>query len=264
MKRNLIIVLAVSLAIVGALFAQQRGPANPPGNGNPPAGPQSTISGTVVEFTAGAGLGMPTLVVKSGSTDTALVLGSYRVLQAAGFSAKAGDLVEATVIACADCPTGFAVISIKNLTNGTAVTLRNADGTPLANGPMRGGKQRGAGRGQGMGPGFGNQDCTGPDMAKAETVNGAIKSFSGGPGVGRPTLVVTTAAGDRTFMVSPYRAIIEAGYEFKAGAAVTIVAAPGAEGEWVVISLKDDATGATLVLRDGTTGQPIGGRGPHC
>lgn len=254
MKRNLIIALAVTLAIAGAVVAQQRGPA----------GPQSTISGTVVEFTAGAGLGMPTLVVKAGSTDTALVLGPYRVLQAAGFSAKAGDLVEAVVMACTECPTGFAVLSVKNLTNGTAVTLRNADGTPFSNGPARGGRQRAAGRGQGMGPGFGDHDCTGPDMTKVEVVNGSIKSFSGGPGIGFPTLVVTTAAGDRTFMVSPYRAILEAGYDFNAGAAVTIVAAPGAEGEWVVISIKDDATGATLVLRDGTTGQPIGGRGPHC
>ena len=244
MKR--IIPLIFALLITTVLVAQQRGgrgngPANGPGTGTPPTGPESTISGTVVEFTAGAGLGMPTLVVRSGSTDTALVLGPYRVLAAAGFSAKAGDLVEATVVACTECPTGFAVITIRNLTNGTSAELRGADGTPHWD-------HRGHGRGM-------NHGCLGPDMTKAEPITGTIQSFTGGPGIGQPVLVVKTAAGERTVMVSPYRAIIEAGWEFKTGALVTVVAAPDAAGSWVAISIKDEATGMVLLLRDAKTGR---------
>jgi hypothetical protein len=261
MKRTLAIFFIAALALAAGVTAQQRGQGpNGPGNGVPPTGPQSTISGTVVSFTAGIGLGTPTLVVTSGGKEVSLVLGPYRLLQQSNFSAKAGDLVEAIVVACSECEHEFFVVSVRNITNGTAVTL---DRTGAAAGP---GMQRGAGRRGGNGPANGSQNCIGPDMTKQETFTGTIKSFTGGPGIGRPTLVVTTAAGDRTVIAAPYRPFIGAGYAFTAGAQVTIVAAPAPAGEWVVISLKDEATGVTFVLRDAQTGLPAGGGrvGRHC
>lgn len=247
MKRTIIFVIIATLALAAGVTAQQRGQG--------PAGPQSAISGTVVSFTAGAGLGTPTLVITSGGKEVSLVLGPYRLLQQSTFSAKAGDLVEAIVVACTECQHDFMVLSVRNITNGTSVAL---DRSPA-------GMQRGSGRRGGNGPGNGNQPCVGPDMTKQETFTGTIKSFAGGPGVGRPTLVVTTSAGDRTVFAAPYRAFVDADYQFVAGAQVTITAAPAPVGEWVVISLKDEASGVTFVLRDAQTGLPAGGRGGrHC
>lgn len=261
MKRAIIFIIIATLALAAGVTAQQRGqgpggPGNGPQTGVPPAGPQSTISGTVVSFVAGAGLGTPTLVVTTGGKEVSLVLGPYRLLQQSNFSAKAGDLVEAIVVACTECEHDFMVVSVRNITNGTSVVVDRS----------RAGMQRSAGRRGGNGPGNGNQNCIGPDMTKQETFTGTIKSFTGGPGVGRPTLVVTTSAGDRTVFAAPYRAFVEAEYAFTLGAQVTIVAAPAPEGEWVVISLKDEATGVTFVLRDAQTGLPAaGGRGGrHC
>ncbi|MGZ8869178.1 MAG: hypothetical protein ACXW2P_12620 [Thermoanaerobaculia bacterium] len=259
MKRTLVIFFIAALVLAVGVTAQQRGQGpNGPGNGVPPTGPQTTISGTVVSLTAGLGLGTPTLVLSSGGKEVSLVLGPYRLLQQSNFSAKAGDLVEAIVVACSECEHEFFVVSVRNITNGTAITLdRTGAGA---------GMQRGAGRRGGNGPGNGRQNCVGPDMTKQETFTGTIKSFTGGPGLGQPTLVVATAAGDRTVFAAPYRPFLAAGYEFTAGAQVTIVAAPAPAGEWVVISLKDEATGVTFVLRDAQTGLPVsGGRGGrHC
>jgi hypothetical protein len=251
MKRLTWIIATVVVAAV--INAQQRGPQRP---GTPPAGPQSTVSGTVVQFTAGAGIGMPTLVIRTNGTDVSLILGPYRILLDAGFSASPGDLVEATVINCSECAHGLAVIAVKNITNGTSAILRDSDGTPRWNGGPRGG-----GRGQ-HGPAFGsrNQNCIPPDMTRIETFPGTVVSFAGGPGVGRPTLVLATAGGERSVLVSPYHAIIEAGFEFVAGATLTVTAVPDSQGQWVVIELKDTATGTTLQLRDSATGLPIGGR----
>lgn len=266
MKRFPLIALAV-LVIASTAFAQQYGRG--PGQGTPPAGPQSVITGTVVSFTATAGVGMPSLVVNHG-TETTFVLGPFWFLQNAQFAAATGDSVELTVLGCTECPSGYAVVSVKNLTNGSAVTLRNSAGLPLwqqggqkrgrgnGNGPGNG---PGSGPGSGNGPGNGRGNCngTGPDMAQLATFTGTVSSFTGGPGVGRPTLVLATAAGEKTFLVAPYRAIIDAGLTLAQGASLTLTAAPNVNQEWVVVTLKDNATGAELVLRDAQTGLPIGG-----
>lgn len=255
MKRTIIFIIIATLALAAGVTAQQRGqgpsgPGNGPATGAPP-GPQSTISGTVVSFTAGLGLGTPTLVVTAGAEEVSLALGPYRLLQQSNFSAKAGDLIEAIVVACTECEHDFMVLSVRNITNGTSVVIdRSRAGMPGA-----------AGRRGGKGRGNGNQPCVGPDMTKQETFTGTIKSFTGGPGVGQPTLVVTTSAGDRTVVAAPYRTFVEADYQFVVGAQVTIIAAPVPEGEWVVISLKDEASGVTFVLRDAQSGVPAGGRG---
>jgi hypothetical protein len=265
MKRNLFFIsIVVAIIIAGAAFAQQE--RNRGGSGTPPSGPQSVLTGTVVSFTASAGSGMPALVIQQNGANVTLVLGPFWFLQNAKFAAAAGDTVEATVITCADCPNGYAVVAVKNFTNGTSVTLRDSEGLPLwiSNGPqgggngcdMRGNRVPGSGLANRL---FGTCNGEGPDMTKRETFSGQVKSFAGGPGVGRPTLVLATAEGDKTFIVGPYRVIRDSGMEFEAGAALTLTAAPSANGEWVAITIKDDATGAELTLRDATTGRPSGG-----
>lgn len=266
MKRFSLITLA-ALVIATAGFAQQYGRG--PGPGTPPTGPQSVITGTVVSFTATAGAGMPSLVVNHG-IETTFVLGPFWFLQNAQFAAAAGESVELTVLGCPECPTGYAVVSVKNLTNGSAITLRNSAGLPLW---QQGGRQRGRGNGRGNGsgpgngPGTGRGNCngTGPDMAQLATFTGTVSSFSGGSGVGRPTLVLVTTAGEKTFLVAPYRTVLDAGFTFAQGTSLTLTTAPNANQEWVVVTLKDDTTGAELILRDAQTGLPMnGGRRGRC
>jgi hypothetical protein len=263
MKRFSLIALAI-IVIATAAFAQQygRGPGQGPGQGTPPSGPQSVITGTVVGFTASAGVGMPSLIVNHG-TETTFVLGPFWFLQSAQFAAAAGDQVELTVLACTQCPSGYAVVSVKNITSGSAVTLRNAQGLPLW---QQGGQgRRGHGNAPRTGNGPGNCNGTGPDMAQLATFTGTVSSFVGGPGAGRPTLVLTTSGGDKTFLVAPYRAVMDAGFTFVQGASLTLTAAPNVNQEWVVVTLKDNTTGAELVLRDAQTGLPIGeGRRGRC
>ncbi len=266
MKRNLFLALfaAVLILAAGAFAQQQRGPGGP---GTPPSGPQSVISGTVVTFSAGVAQGMPSLVVAQNGSNVTLVLGPYWFLQNAKFSAAPGDAIEAAVMSCSDCTNGYAVIAVKNITNGTTITLRNSEGLPLwTSGPQRGRGRGSMGPGNGSGPGPGNGNCngTGPDMTQVATFTGTVKSFEGGPGVGRPTLVLNTASGERTLLVSPYRAVLASGLEFLPGSTLTITAAPNINQEWVVITLQDQATGAELTLRDPQTGFPIGGREGGC
>ena len=97
------------------------------------------------------------------------------------------------------------------------------------------------------------------NTTKRATFSGQVKSFEGGPGKGRPTLVLATSAGDKTFIVGPYRALIDANIEFVPGAAFTVTAAPNGNDDWVAITIKDDASGKELALRDAQTGRPAGG-----
>lgn len=267
MKRNVFITSLIVVTIMAGAAIAQQGPRGG-GPGTPPAGPQSVITGTVVSFVAGVSQGMPSLTIVDGGSELTLVLGPFWFLQNSKFTAAAGDLIEANVIGCDDCPSGLAVIAVRNVTNGTSATLRNNDGTPLwISGAQRGSRGRGmTGRGNGVGGAMLGHECNGnngPDMTKVATFAGSVKSFEGGPGLGRPTLVLQTAAGDQTFIVAPYRAIRDAGLEFVVGDALTITAAPNAIGELVVVSLKT-ATGGELVLRDAQTGKPAGGRRGGC
>jgi hypothetical protein len=292
MKRNLFLSLFASiLVLAGVSFAQQG-----PSRAVPAPGPLSVVTGSVVSFTAAAGQGT-SLVIDREGTSLALGVGPLWFLQKSGFAAAAGNLVEATVFACPQCSSGHAVVSVKNLTNGTSVTLRNDAGSPLwiagpggstpaGGGPSNGsgygspmGRANGPGNGPGAGPGsgpasgprhgFGNRagygDCdgTGPDMAQLQTFAGKVKSFEAVPGAGRPLLVLETAEGERTFVVAPYRAIRDAGFELVAGAELSLTAAPSVNQEWVVVTIKDVATGVEIQLRD-ANGLPLVGCAGRC
>lgn len=260
--RSLATLALATLALAAPALAQGRGP----GGGSPQVDPsqKSVVTGAVVSFTAGAGAGTPTLLVrKDDGAQAAYVLGPYRYLSAQGFVAQEGDRVELTLLACSACDQGFAVAEVKNLTRGLTLALRAADGTPLFSGNRRGGQGQGHGRGRGPGAGDGLCDGTGPDVTRSATLEGVVASFEGGPGLGQPTVVLTTAEGAKTFLASPYRALAAAGFAFAAGTRLGAVVAPvtrDGQEEWVALSVTDRATGLTVQLRDASTGRPAGGR----
>jgi hypothetical protein len=290
MTRELIksaVVAGVALTLAGTVFAQQRGGG--PGTGSLPRIDTSktiTVQGEVVSFLAGYGQGMPELIVReSNGTESSFVLGPFHYLQAQGFTAQTGDRAEINGWACSTCEHAVAVAQVKNLTRNLTLLLRNADGTPVWIGAQGAGMRRhlglstaGAGNGMspgsmggqglGTGPGTGMMrhggrhlcDGHGPDLTKVATYTGAVKSFAGGAGEGFPTLVLTTSAGEVSVVLSPYRALLQAGYTPAAGAEVEVKAAPvsvdGVE-HWVALVLTDSASGLQVVLRDPETGLPL-------
>lgn len=281
-RRIAVATLGMAVAAASPLAAQQRGGGT--GGGTGPSvvlGAAFSVSGAVVSFQAGYGETMPTLVVRDGSgSETAYVLGPFRVLQAQGFAAQAGDAVEVSGWACATCQHRVVVGEVKNVTRGLTLVLRTADGTPAWSGSAGSGVRRhlggppagsgaqglGTASGQGVGGavtgGRGLCSGSGPELGRTATFSGAVVSFSGGPGVGFPTLTVDTAQGEMAFRLSPYRALRRAGYEPSAGARVEVTAAPvvvDGQDHWVALSLRDVATGVTVTLRDPATGLPFGG-----
>lgn len=295
MTRNLIkgaAALGMALMLASSVLAQHRGGG--PGAGSLPRIDTSTavtVQGVVVSFLAGYGQGMPELIVREPSgTESTFVLGPFHYLQAQGFTAQAGDQAEVNGWACSTCEHAVAVAQVKNLTRDLTLVLRNADGTPVWIGGKGSGARRhlgagttGAGNGSatgatggqgvGKGPGGGTMrqggrhlcDGGGPDLAEAATFTGVVKSFTGGAGVGFPTLVLTTSAGEVSIVLSPYRALLQAGYTPTAGAQVEVKTAPvTADGveHWVALTVTDVASGLQIVLRDPETGLPIAmGRG---
>jgi hypothetical protein len=290
MTRNLIkgaAAIGMALTLASSLQAQQRGGG--PGTGTLPRIDTSravTVQGEVVSFLAGYGQGMPELIVReSNGTESTFVLGPFHYLQAQGFTAQAGDLAEINGWACSTCEHAVAVAQVKNLTRNLTLVLRNADGTPVWIGAKGSGVRRhlgagttGAGSGMapgstggqgvGSGPGTGMMrhsgrhlcDGDGPDLTEVATYTGVVKSFTGGAGEGFPTLVLTTSTGEVSIVLSPYRALLQAGYTPTAGAEVGVKAAPvtvGGGEHWVALTITDLASGLQIVLRGPETGLPL-------
>lgn len=287
-----LVVIGAALVLAASVGAQQRRGAT--GTGTVPridTGAAVTMSGEVVVFLAGYGEGMPELVIRESSgTESTFVLGPFYYLQAQGFTAQPGDLAEVQGWACATCEHGVAVAQVKNLTRSLTLVLRNADGTPAWIGTQNVGVRRRLGAGTsgtgtvagaqatgsqdtGNGPAAGMRRhggqgvCSGggPDLLRAATYAGTVKSFVGGAGEGFPTLVLTSSAGEVTIVLSPYRALLQAGYTLAIGAEVTVKAAPvtvDGVDHWVALTLTDLATGLQVVLRNPETGLPlVAGRG---
>ncbi len=163
MKKSLstLSLLFATVALAGSLAAHQ-GPGAGKGamDGTGPLVDPSkvtNVTGDVVAFTAGPGLGMPTLVLNVGGQEVSYVLGSYRYLAAQKFAPAAGDRLHLVLWACASCPQGTVVAEIQNVRTGEILKLRTADGSPLFAGPMGGhGHHGGQGAMDGTGP---NPNC---------------------------------------------------------------------------------------------------------
>ncbi len=175
MRKKLMTLATViaTVALAGSLLAQQgRGPAawaGPMSGTGPQVDPAkiTNVTGDVVKLTGGPGQGMPTLVLNVGGKEESYVLGPYRYLAAQKFAPAAHDRVELKLWACTGCPEGVVVADVKNVTQGTMLPLRAADGSPLFAGPGGPGGPRGRGAGccgrgagPGTGPGWGpNPNC---------------------------------------------------------------------------------------------------------
>lgn len=289
--KKAIIAIVITLVAVG-VFAQHR---NRPVKPAPTFGAEATFAGAVTQFNASPGAGAPQLVILTDDAhNMTFELGPYWYLQQEKLTATTNDRVEVVARSCSSCPSGYVAVTVRNLATGVTVALRAADGTPLwasqspgngqgngsgnppptcpngngsgnGNGNGYSGGNKGPGTGGGRGQQAGMCNGAGPDMTKVATFEGTVVSFAGGAGAGRPTLVLSTAAGNRTLLVAPYRAVMAAGVTFAAGDKLSVKSAPvvneGVE-EWVVVSFRNVATGFELALRDATTGFPLqGGRG---
>lgn len=266
---TLAIVLVAALASVFPLHAQ--GPAADPSAA-------FEVQGTVVSFAASPGAGMPVLEVDDLTLGTVEIgLGPIWFLSREGFVAAAGDQVALLAYPCDLCAAAAVAAWVTNLDTGVSTVLRDEAGYPLWIGRSDGGSRQGgpgrtgktqAGRGQGGngGPGGGQGPCAlaGPDMSAVTTVAGEVVSFAGGPGAGTPTLVLATADGDLSVVVSPYHVVVAAGFVFEPGIELEVTYAPvSCEGgdHLVAISVVDLATGVSLQLRDPETGFPLTGGG---
>ena len=266
----------LALAVAGSSEAGSGQRGNRGGSGPLISTAQTvTVEGTVVTFVAGLGQGMPELQVEdAGGALYTFVLGPYWYLVEQGFSAQPGDAVIVTAYPCALCDTGFAVVSVVNVTAGVTLTLRDANGLPIwpqlqPSEPGSGGQGPPSGKTGTARPvirsssGSGTGDRLVPDLTRTTTFTGTVASYSVVAGTGAGTLVLTTGTGDVSFLLSSVWVLVNAGFNPQVGAALTVVAAPviiDGQEIWVALTITDEATGLTFVLRDPATGLPVGGQ----
>ncbi len=269
-----LVLLAITVAGSSLAGTGQRG--NRGGSGPLIATAQTvTVEGTVVQFVAGLGQGMPELQVEdAGGALYTFVLGPYWYLTDQGFTAQPGDAVVVTAYPCTLCDTGFAVVSVVNVTAGVTLTLRDANGLPIWP-QLQPSEPGGGGQGQPSGKtgtarpvirssgGSGTGDRLVPDLTRTTTFTGTVASYSVVAGTGAGTLVLATDSGDMSFLLSSVWVLINAGFNPQVGATLSVVAAPviiDGQEIWVALTITDEATGLTFVLRDPATGLPVGGQ----
>ena len=283
LKITAAILLGFTVATAATAQRGRQGSANGQG---PQVDPTQTIvvEGVVVQFVAGLGQGMPELQVEDAAgTEYSFVLGPFWYLTEQGFTAEAGDEVTVTAYVCAECDTGLAVASVVNSTKGVTLNLRDETGKPLwtsrqgggGTGGQGGGCQgnggngnggKGGGRGsggQGDGGGAELRDHLILDLTKTTTFVATVTSYTVAAGNGAATLVAATDSGEISFLLSPIRVLLRAEFTPAAGDALEITAAPAtvdSEQVWVVLTIRDVATGLELVLRDPATGFPVAGK----
>ncbi len=288
MKRS--IILIASLALVAAASTVMAG-----GGSGPGADPSQAfdVQGIVVAMTGGSGSGLPMLTVDDASLGVVdVALGPVWYLQAAEFSATAGDEVRLLAYACPTCAASAVAAWVDNLTTGVSIDLRDEDGRPLwtqrqyqrggsgragqgngsggQGGGTGGGSGGGSGNGQpggsGNGTGSGPANGSGLEMSQIDTVTGEVVEFTGHAGSGQP--IVTLDADGETYeiTVSPYGPIEASGMDIEPGLILTIVFAPTQceeDPHFVAISILDVATGVLVQLRDPETGFPMSNGGGH-
>ena len=187
LKFAAIIMVALMLAV--SSFAQRSRLGSRDGSG-PLIDPAAVVvvEGTVDEFTAGLGQGMPELVVvdAEGALHT-FILGPFWYLEEQGFVADTGDLVTVTAYTCTTCDTGVAVVSVVNTTQGVTLTLRDESGIPLwtqrqpgdGSGNGQGGGDHGGNGAGGNGSGQGDGECDG--TGSGNQGQGSGTNGNGGP-----------------------------------------------------------------------------------
>lgn len=103
------------------------GPNGPQGNGGCALTSIATVSGTVEQVTAGAGIQMPAVVLSADGKTLTVKIGPERILEAADFEIKAGEKL--TVKYGVTCTNETVALELTNAA-GVKLVLRNEDGTP--------------------------------------------------------------------------------------------------------------------------------------
>jgi hypothetical protein len=290
-------IMALALAVAATATAQRARQGVGTGNGPAIDVTQvAVVDGTVVQLVAGAGEGMPELqVTDTAGVEHSFVLGPIWYLTEQGFKADAGDTVKVIAYICTTCDTGVAVATVVNVSKGLTLALRDEAGMPLwksrpagggnggnggnggaggngGNGGNAGNAGNGAGtpsrgtNGGGSGDGTNGSGGTQPcdaltvDLTRSTTYAATVVSYSFSAGTGAAALVATTNAGEIAFLASPAWVLARAEFTPEVGAALEITAAPATvngEEAWVILVIKDIATGTSLVLRDPATGLPV-------
>lgn len=134
--RVLLSVVAGILALGGDLRAQPgRGPGCcGMGMGAITGAPLVDVKGKVSQVRIGAGQGMPSVVVKSGSDESTVFLGSMRYLMAQNFNPKLGDEI---VVKAYKTPNGLFAASITLPESKKTIRLRDETGRPVWRGGPR-------------------------------------------------------------------------------------------------------------------------------
>jgi len=131
-----------SLLVAGIVQAQQRGYqfgrpgyANGicPGAANLDLANKVELEGTVESVNMGPGRGFPTFtLVQSDGKKATIVASPFRALVDAGFKIAIGDRMGVLAYPSLKYQDTFIAAELKNLTNGTVITLRDASGVPVA------------------------------------------------------------------------------------------------------------------------------------
>ena len=102
------------------------------------------------------------------------------------------------------------------------------------------------------------------DLSSKTELTGTVQSVSMEPGKGMPSFVMLANGKSVTVVVSPYRALTNAGLEVRAGDTVSVQAyrSQQATDTYVAAELTNGTSGKHVVLRD-ESGFPTAGRGLH-
>jgi len=209
-----------------------------------------TLEGPVLEFVAGASLGLPTLVVDDAVLgEVEIRLAPYRVLRDLGFVVSIGDQVRVTALPCVTCEADFSALEVTDLTTGESWVLRDGTGQP-------GWVRRPAARS--ADPYAAEVEDSFPTTTLEAT--GEVAAFLAVPGSGHPILTLMVDGTAMDFVVAPIHAWKTAGWTPEIGQILTVGYVDVHLAEDIVhvaVWVSDDAVGVTLLLRDPETGRPV-------
>lgn len=116
----------------GSRASSPGGASGPTGGGCLDPGSIQTVTGVVEKVTAGTGIQMPVLALKTAAGELmSMKIGPERLLLAADFELRVGDPIQAR-IALASCTDEYVVLQLTNAA-GVTVVLRDDNGTPAWN-----------------------------------------------------------------------------------------------------------------------------------
>ena len=124
------VLVSVLLGCGLAAAARGQGGAGCCGNGMGPASgaPLVDVYGTISQVRIAPGQGMPSIVVKSASSESTILLGPLRYLMARNFNPKVGEEV---VVKAYKTPMGLIAATITLPQAKKTLRLRDDDGLPL-------------------------------------------------------------------------------------------------------------------------------------